>query len=246
MYLSILLPSLMALYALYKNKLTMPGIILAWACGFFICYFGGLLTFTALAVTIILIMITDKMKKTSEDKTRTIYQIIGNLLIPTICIILYTLTNNHIFYVMYYAVLGASLADSLASGIGSFSKGKVVNILTMKKVSRGESGGVSLLGNLAALGGGILIASIYLVKIINYKNFILIAFMGIFGSTVDSVLGILFQGKYQCKICKKTIEVTEHCGQKTKLIKGFAFFDNNTVNLLSNVIIFILSYLILI
>ena len=40
MYLSILLPSVFALFALWKKKVTKPGIVAAWLMGVIITYFG--------------------------------------------------------------------------------------------------------------------------------------------------------------------------------------------------------------
>lgn len=63
MYLSILLPSVFALFALWKKKVTKPGIIAAWLMGVIITYFGGLYAFGALALTFVLTISSDKIKR---------------------------------------------------------------------------------------------------------------------------------------------------------------------------------------
>ncbi|MDD2238327.1 MAG: DUF92 domain-containing protein [Bacilli bacterium] len=245
MYLSILFPSILALYALYKNKITISGIILAWLLAIIICYLAGYTAFLALTTLFLLTILSDKIKSNSEDKTRNIMQIISNVLTAAICIILYYVSNNNIFYIMYYCVIAGSLSDTLASSIGTLSKSKPINIFTLKKLKIGESGGVSLFGLFISLVGGMIIGAIYLIVEFNLINFIIISLMGFLGSFFDSIVGTLFEAKYKCLKCHKKTDNKIHCLKKTKLIKGYSFIDNNMVNLLSNIFIFILSYLIL-
>src|SRR5574344_1139099 len=116
MYLAILLPTILAFYAIYKHKLTNSAGLFAWLCAFIIAYYGGLYAFYALALTFFLTIISDKIKTTKRDQKRS------NVLTPTLCIILFHFKNANLFYVMYYAVLSSSLADTLASSIGTLSK----------------------------------------------------------------------------------------------------------------------------
>lgn len=245
MYLNILIPSCMALYALYTKKITVTGVMLAWILGIIIYSWGGGIPFVALATVFVLTITSDKIKKTEKDKTRNIKQMISNVLTSAVCIVLYYITDNNIFYVMYYAVIASSLSDTLASSIGTLSKKKPVNIFTMVRIEPGESGGVSILGLFASLLGGIIIGAIYLITETNITNFILISLMGLLGSIFDSILGTVFEAKYECPVCKKTVETNIHCNKKTELIKGYPGFDNNTVNLLNNIFIFVLSYILL-
>lgn len=245
MYLNIIIPSIFAFYALYTKKITFSGVILAWLLGVIIYTYGGDLAFVALGLVFILTILSDKLKKTKKDKTRDIKQMISNVLTASLCIVLYSFTSNQIFYVIYYAVIGSSLSDTLASSIGTLSKKKPINIFTMERIEKGESGGISLMGLLASLLGGILIGLIYLISDFNITNFILISLMGLLGSIFDSVLGIVLEAKYKCLKCKKTVETKFHCNQNTKLISGYHAIDNNMVNLLNNIFIFVLTYILL-
>jgi uncharacterized protein (TIGR00297 family) len=245
MYLSILLPSVFALFALWKKKVTKPGIIAAWLMGVIITYFGGLYAFGALALTFVLTISSDKIKKKTNDECRTIYQMFSNVLLPTICIVLYHFTLNDKFYVMYYAVLSSSLADTLASSIGTLSKNRPVSIFTLKRVPAGTSGAVSFLGINASLAGGIILGLIYYAEKLNSMNYLLIILMGLFGSIADSLLGDSLQGKFVCSKCKKEVEEYMHCGEPTKLVKGLYWMNNDAVNLLNNVFVFILCYIFL-
>ena len=244
MILSIILPGLLAAFAFIKNKLTIPAIVFAWLLGFIICYFGGYFAFSALVLTFVLTILSDKIKKGKGEK-RNIYQIICNVLIPAISILLFKLTSNYNYYIIYYAVIGSSLADTLASSIGLLSKGYIFNPLNFKKMEKGLSGAVSLLGFGASLLGGLILGIVYFIYDNNIKFLIFISFMSLLGSYIDSVFGILLQGKYVCSVCNKTIDENKHCDKAAVLTKGYSFFDNNVVNFLNNFLIFIISYIIL-
>ncbi len=245
MYLAVLLPSIFALWALYKNKLTLGGIISAWLMGIIITYCGGIYAFLALLVTFILTIVSDKFKKKDIDERRNIYQIFSNVFTSTLCTVLYYFTSKEIFIVMYFAVIGGSLADTLASGMGSLSKGINRNPLTFKEMKKGESGAISMLGLSASLLAGLLIGLIYYLEYNNIYYYLIIIIMSFLSSYFDSIMGAYLQGKYKCNKCRKLVEEKYHCNKQTKLIKGYKFFDNNVVNLLSNVLVFIITYIIL-
>lgn len=244
MYIEILLPSIFALYALYKKCLTNWGVISAWIMGIIIIHCGGVYPFAALALTFILTRISDYLKK-DEEESRDIYQVFSNVFTACLSTILFYFTGKEMFLVMYYAVLGESISDTLAYSIGSASKKNNFNPLTFRKMKKGESGAISLLGLFASFIGGIVIGLVYYVYSANLYNYIIIILMGFVGSYADSLMGAYLQGKYTCKKCKKEVESYIHCNGEAKLIKGYRFFNNNVVNLLSNAIVFILTYLIL-
>ena len=245
MYLVILLPSILALIAIYKDKITWPGVIAAWLMAIIITYCGGLCAFLALAVTFMLTILSDNVKKKGKDKKRDFYQMISNVLTCTFCCILYRVKQNDMFIVMYYAVLGGSLADTLASSIGSLAKGRSFDPLTFRALKKGESGAVSILGLTASIIGGLIIGGFHYLAGGWAYEYLIIIIMSVLGSYVDSVLGAYLQGKYKCSKCRKFTEEPYHCGKHAKLISGFTFMDNNSVNLLSNIIVFIATYIVM-
>lgn len=246
MYLAVFVVSLFALIALYKKKLTIPAVILSFVLGLVIILCGSWNAFLALGLTFFLTIISDKVKKKNDDKTRNIYQIISNVFVAGFSSILYSITKSEIFYVMIFAVIGGSLADTLASSIGSLSNKLVFNPITFKEMKKGESGAVSFLGLSASICGGIIIGIVYYLEKGNIYHYLVIVLMSLVGSYVDSILGYTIQGKFKCVKCKKFVEDGIHCNKEARLIKGYSFIDNNIVNLLSNIIVFTLTFLFLI
>ena len=246
MYLVILLPSLLALFALYKKKITNGGIIAAWLMGIIITYVGGLYAFSALASTFLLTILSDKIKRHHRDEKRNIYQIISNVLTATMALVIYSFKGEEIFIVMYYAVLAGSLSDTLASSIGSLSRHRSFNPVTFKRMRKGESGAISTLGLSATLLGGLVIGGIYYLNGGDVTNYLIIIIMGVIGAYLDSIMGAFVQGKYKCSKCKEVVETNSHCGKKTKLVRGLVFVNNDVVNLLSNIFVFIITYIIMI
>ena len=83
MYLAFLLPLVFALFALIKKKVTIPGIIAAYLMGVIITFIGGIYAFVALAGTFVLTILSDKLKKSKNDETRNLWQIICNVFVST-------------------------------------------------------------------------------------------------------------------------------------------------------------------
>ena len=244
LYISVLLSSVVALYCIYKRKLTLPAVIFAWLCGITIGYLAGYFAFATLIATCFIILLTDRIKKDPKDNQRGIQQITSRFLLPTISIILYYLLGNEGFYTMFYATMAVCLGDTLASSIGALAKKKPINIFTQEKIEKGASGGITLLGTIASIFGGIIVGGLYFIQTANIISFLAIILLSLVGSMIDSILGLSLQAQYRCFVCKKVVEEKRHCRKKPKLIRGFAFMDNNLVNLLSNLLIFLISYLI--
>lgn len=100
---------------------------------------------------------------------------------------------------LLYAYLGSvatATGDTLASEIGATYKGEPRMITTLKKVKPGTDGGVSTLGELAAIFGASVIAVIAYFTIQNDFNLIIAVIAGGFiGTNIDSLLGATFQQK---------------------------------------------------
>ena len=230
-------PYIVAL-VLEKKALTSFGLIMALILDFVVSFVFQNFGFLVLISFFVGALIVDKIKKrrvkvddiTLKEGTRDLIQVIANGLIPLVMAVMYSYTLHPAFLIAYVATLAEAFADTAASGFGVFSK-NTYDIFKLRKCECGMSGGVSLVGTLAGLvGAGIL--SLYLM-IFDWKLALLSTATAFLGVIFDSFLGSLFQIKFRCNACGKLTEKHNHCEKPTTQVAGFAFFDNDVVNLLS-------------
>lgn len=169
---------------------------------------------------------------------RDIGQVLANGGVAGIIVLLWNYFPDDIWYFAFIGSIAAVTADTWATEIGVFSKLTPRNILTLKHVAPGTSGGVTLLGLTGALFGSSVIVLIGSLVTTRYGNIsqamtllaIVIA-AGLVGSIVDSIIGATVQAQYRCSICGKITEKRIHCESvETKLISGIEFIDNDVVN----------------
>jgi len=180
-------------------------------------------------------------EKFSKGHERDAGQVFGNGGIATLFAALsWFFPNEPWTWVGFAAALAAVNADTWATELGVLNPHppRMITNLT-KVVEKGTSGGISLVGTLAALAGSGLIAILAALlfpipnpqsPITNY--FLLITLSGFAGSLFDSLLGGTVQAMYFCPTDKK--ETEKHplhtCGTPTVHIRGWKWLDNDWVN----------------
>ena len=108
-------------------------------------------------------------------------------------------------------------------------EGEPRSILTFRPLATGLSGGITLQGSLAQLGGAALIALVALS--LHVAPFWPVFAGGVIGSIADSVLGATLQALRYCPQCKRDCETNPHvCGTPTVIRRGLSWFDNDAVN----------------
>jgi uncharacterized membrane protein len=111
------------------------------------------------------------------------------------------------------------------------------HILNLSRLEKGLSGGVTLFGFIGAIGGSVLIASMGLFYMAFGNWFWAIIVIGVFGSVIDSILGLL-QAKYQLpESSNKAPSLTEKKewnGTPLKKVKGLKWIGNDLVNFCSS------------
>ena len=130
--------------------------------------------------------------------------------------------------------LAAAAADSWATEIGVALGGEPRSIISGKQIPRGTSGGVTAAGSLGALAGSAVVAGTML--IIDWPLLAAAAafLAGVFGMTLDSVLGATLQAHRLCPACgAETEQKVHHCGARTRVIRGAPWLDNDAVNALA-------------
>lgn len=136
----------------------------------------------------------------------------------------------------FAGAMAAVNADTWATELGVLSQKAPRLVTTGKRVERGTSGGVTLLGTLAALGGAAFVAVIAaLVQPGESAWSLLVAAIlgGLAGAHFDSLLGATVQAIYHCPACDKETErhPTHTCGTATTQVRGWRWMNNDLVNL---------------
>ena len=153
---------------------------------------------------------------------------------------------GYALWLAYCASLAAANADTWATELGVLSRRAPVLITSGKPVEAGTSGGISLAGTLAALGGaalvallgwwmdraGLVAASPVLSPGLQAGLYGGVLLAGLAGSLVDSTLGATLQAIYTCPACHKETErhPLHTCGTPTTPLRGWSWLNNDRVN----------------
>ena len=234
----ILLTPVVLLLVKKKKLLTKGGVLAAVLVDAVISITLGNFGFAILLTFLILGALSDRIKpKKVQEKQcsneRNWKQVLANSAIPAVLSVIYFITQNNLFAVCFAAALAEALADTFSSSFGSLAP-RAYDIIRMKRIKKGLSGGVSLVGSLFGLIGGMMIALVsFAFGITDAKIFIIILSSAFLGMLFDSVLGSLFQVKYKCPVCGEITEKRTHCDTDTVHNSGLKCVNNNVVNLLS-------------
>jgi uncharacterized protein (TIGR00297 family) len=135
-------------------------------------------------------------------------------------------------WALLLGALAAAQADTWATEIGAFSATPPRLISSGAKVPRGTSGGVTLLGSAGGLLGAVTMAVLALALRVPGAVVVAGAVAGFLAMLFDSLLGATRQGIYRCDSCDAVGEKPLHtCGARGRLIRGWAWLDNDVVNL---------------
>ncbi len=239
--LPLLLTPVIIIVSKEKKVLTNTGLFFAIVLDIAVAMTLGNIGFLLLLAFLVFSVLIDKVKKkkkhiddvSKRGDCRDQIQVLANGLVPMVMALLAATTGNGLFFAGYVAALAEAFADTAASGMGVFSK-NTFDIFKMKKCKCGLSGGMSVVGTLASLFAGFLIAAIALLfNAISLKMFLVIGISAFIGTVFDSFLGSVFQIKFKCTVCGELTEKETHCDAPTRQVSGFAFFDNDVVNLFS-------------
>jgi len=107
----------------------------------------------------------------------------------------YGVFKMDVFSVAFTASVATALGDTMASEVGKTAD-KVYLITNFKRVKPGESGGISLIGEVSAFLGCFIVSfTAFLLGIVNLKGLIIATIFGFIGVHVDSFLGATLEKK---------------------------------------------------
>lgn len=251
-FIGLLLSFLVSFVSFKKKALSTSGFIAGIFMGTLVYFFGGIIIFVSMFSAFASSSVLSKFKKDrkrhlelihEKSDTRDHIQIIVNCITGLIFSILYYFYNQVEFLVISATSFAVLNSDTWASEIGVLSKKSPISILTGKKIEKGMSGGVSLLGTISSLLGAMFVAlsfSLTWVVIYKYDNnliyyFLVCTLFGFLGSLIDSLFGLLLQAQYFSEELNIFTEKSVSNGKANKLVRGFRIFNNDMVNLTSSI-----------
>ncbi|WP_254871246.1 DUF92 domain-containing protein [Bacillus sp. Marseille-Q1617] len=177
--------------------------------------------------------IEGRMAKTS---VRDWQQVWANGGPAALFIILFHFSGSEWWLYSFAAAVAAANSDTWASEIGPLSRKAPLSIRSFKRVEKGTSGAVSVIGTVAALAGAAFISMLlFLIEgSFEWLHFILIGTAGFLGNIFDTVAGAFWQEEFTCPVCGSSTEAALHCGAPAVRSKGLPWMNNESVNLLSS------------
>lgn len=174
---------------------------------------------------------------------RDFLQVLANGGAGAVASIVLFLTHRPAWALSFAVSFAAANADTWASEIGVLSHALPVSLATFKRMPRGLSGGVTLLGLAASLAGALLIGITFalvnafegLVPSGAVRVGLAVASGGVLGSLIDSLLGATVQRRYAS--ASDASLLTERRfdadGSSNPAVGGLRFVTNDVVNLAS-------------
>lgn len=244
---SYILPILLSLpvigFAVKKRALTTLGVIGAVFMDILISLSFGNFGFVILISFFLGSIIVDKIKRRAKSRdeakkgdTRDLIQVVANGFVGTVMAICFVFSRGNVaFAIGFVASFAEAFGDTVASGIGAFSR-RVYDPFRLKKCENGLSGGMSLIGTFSALVGCFIIG--FIAFFVSGGSFglsevLIVGVAAFLGVIFDSFLGSLLQVKFLCRKCGAITEKTVHCASETTKYSGFLPIDNDIVNFLS-------------
>jgi uncharacterized protein (TIGR00297 family) len=182
-------------------------------------------------------------EKFSKGHQRDAAQVLANGGFAGVFVLLHLIFPDAVWpWLAFAGTLAAVNADTWATELGVLSRAAPCLITTRQVVERGTSGGITLAGTLASLGGGLFIG---MLAVLFWAPggplsvgqalllMLLIGLAGLLGSLLDSYLGATVQAIYTCPVCLKETErhPLHTCGSPTQLRRGLTWLNNEWVNL---------------
>lgn len=182
----------------------------------------------------------------AKGARRDLGQVLANGAVAALLAVLAAVWPAPVIAAAFIGALATVTADTWSSELGVLSRRPPRLLPTGRPVPTGTNGAVSLLGTSASLAGGLALGIVAMalgptaatlgelaLPSLNLPWLGLVAGAG--GSLVDSVLGATVQGVRSCPTCAVETEAERHtCGTATRPARGWAWLDNDRVNLIAS------------
>ena len=175
----------------------------------------------------------------SEHSPRTAAQVLANGTVAALSAIGYMFFPIPAIIILFLGSLAAATSDTWSTEIGAFPWTQPRLLTNFKKVRKGTSGGITLIGILGGFAGSAALAFSGLIifrgdsQMLYLDSGITPVFIGgITGNLFDSLLGVSLQSKNRCVVCDVVTEENTHCRKPTVHSTGMRLLNNDGVNFL--------------
>ena len=224
----------------YKLRLlSFSGMIAAAFTGGAVFAFGGISASVLLLIFFLSGSSLGKMNQAKGER-RNWKQVLCNGAIPALAVIIILFRHDlrEEMSLLFLGALATATADTWATEIGMRFGKRIYNIVTFHPMTKGLSGGISLVGILASAIGAFVIGAVSLIKFLDddplcglvlVKVIPVITISGFCGALLDSIIGATLQAKFRLPDGLVTEIRTESAIQYS----GVTFITNNATNLIA-------------
>ncbi|TAD88048.1 MAG: DUF92 domain-containing protein [Bacteroidetes bacterium] len=225
-----------------RKWLSTDGAVVAALLGVVVWLAGGWLMAAPLVAFFVLGSLLGKLPAKAalatdekHQKPRDWQQVLCNGGVAGLCAVGWGLTGGEQYLLAVYASMAVCLADTCASEVGMRYGGRPMDILRIKPLPVGVSGGISWIGSLGGLLGAAVMALLAfgMAPYLSHSLGVLVL-AGVAGMLLDSLLGSAYQAQYNA--AGQPSDVPQK-NLPAVLQKGRAWVTNDLVNLLSNIVV---------
>jgi uncharacterized protein (TIGR00297 family) len=238
--------AVIAVLSLKLRFLDPRGVIASIVVGYIIIVLGGLNYFAILLAFFIISSAVTRLRVRAvgelpidKEWIRSWRNVLANGLAPTLAILIPRILScdERVMAAGYLGAVGTAFADTLATEIGLFYRGKPRLITSFEKVEKGTPGAVSPYGYLGCIIALLMLAAFsWILGAASPQLALMLIPAGVIGTTIDSLLGAGVQGKYRCRECGRIVENPHHCGQPAEHFSGVRWMSTHMVNLISTIL----------
>jgi uncharacterized protein (TIGR00297 family) len=243
-----ILSLLVVVVAWWRRSLSHSGAVAALLVGIFTFGLGGWAWGALLALFFVTSTLLSHYKegkkravaeKFEKGSRRDMGQVLANGGLGALVALLSFVVPSAAWFPFFVGVMATVTADTWATELGTLAHRPPRMITSGRAVEVGTSGAISALGTAVSLAGGLLIGLTagVLSDLTVVTALAIGGVAGLSGSLFDSFLGATLQQIFYCDQCGKETERTLHrCGRPTRPLRGYAWLNNDMVNLLSSVV----------
>jgi len=171
---------------------------------------------------------------TDKRKARDARQVFANGGVAAACAVAYVLTRSPLLAAAFAGALAAAAADTWGTELGTLARSTPRSIVNFRAVARGLSGGVTISGTLAEIGGALVVGLV--AWAVGIAPWWIVGVAGFAGALADSLFGATLQALRYCSRCQRLCETDPHlCGSATPVVRGWGAIDNDVVNALATI-----------